>query len=276
MEVCTEKSAGEAVPSKSAEHGDDRKVMPVEPNSTKGPGEPKNTKNNEMVNGKSATKISTTDSINQKSITSRLIPSSICKLLLVLPLITLCLKYWPQLVNSDPKVCIIGNAERPDIARAVYEQWQGQFPTAFYMWNLSTTPEECRLENPYPKRLFMIRTPNISLPFAEGSDISRKVIMKKFSCDYIFNHDDDIVFGFRSEFLRDGQPQETLPQALVRILKVYRPAVAAFPWPTRKMNPHISEIQAFYTNDEVAPLTVFDNGQVLFHKDTLDLFFVSL
>jgi hypothetical protein len=47
------------------------------------------------------------------------------------------------------------------------------------------------------------------------------------SCDYIFNHDDDLKFRIKQQFYYPKVPLATM---LVTILKTYRPAIASFPW----------------------------------------------
>lgn len=56
----------------------------------------------------------------------------------------------------------------------------------------------------------------------------------------------------------------------------YKPAIAGFPWQVGDDRfEAMRELKDLYELEEVAPLTGFDNGMVLYHRSVLPLFFVS-
>lgn len=63
---------------------------------------------------------------------------------------------------------------------------------------------------------------------------------------------------------------------LVQLLDAYHPAIAGFPWDVGDERfPGMIELQAAFAHEEVAPLTGFDNGMVIYHHTVVDFFFVS-
>lgn len=65
----------------------------------------------------------------------------------------------------------------------------------------------------------------------------------------------------------------TLSSILVDIITKYTPAVAAFPWTVGdKEYTAMQRMQARYKHQEVAPLTGFDSGMILYHSSVVDFF----
>lgn len=84
-------------------------------------------------------------------------------------------------------------------------------------------------------------------------------------------HDDDLVY-----YLGDHASQSTLADELKHVLVKYRPAIAGFPWKVGDERfEGMRALRTAYLDAEVAPLTGFDNGMVVYHQDLLPLFFVS-
>ncbi|CAF3122687.1 unnamed protein product [Rotaria sp. Silwood2] len=89
-------------------------------------------------------------------------------------------------------------------------------------------------------------------------------------CEYIFTHDDDLIFRIKQQF---HVPKVSLPNLLINILKTYRPAIASFPWSTGdKSILAMRELALVYENETIAPLTGFDNGMVIYHKSIANFF----
>lgn len=60
------------------------------------------------------------------------------------------------------------------------------------------------------------------------------------------------------------------------MLSKYQPAIAGFPWQVGDERfEAMKELKELYELEEVAPLTGFDNGMVVYHRSVLPLFFVS-
>lgn len=81
-------------------------------------------------------------------------------------------------------------------------------------------------------------------------------------------------------FYLDAEPDNTDPtklvSKLVSLLDTYHPAMAGFPWDVGDSRfPGMIELQAAFAGKEVAPLTGFDNGMVIYHHTVVDFFFVS-
>ncbi|KAJ3356646.1 hypothetical protein HDU83_000508 [Entophlyctis luteolus] len=91
---------------------------------------------------------------------------------------------------------------------------------------------------------------------------------KEYDCEYIFTHDDDLVFR-----MRDNQSEKSVSEELISKLFHYQPAVAGFPWEFGDGYYSGMKSQvAFHAAHDVAPLTGFDSGMVLYHKSIVSFF----
>ncbi|CAF3874025.1 unnamed protein product [Rotaria sp. Silwood1] len=143
--------------------------------------------------------------------------------------------------------------------------WGNKFVSYWFIWNESTT-EPRTLQN------------NINFVYSGGSLswtkgiellVSHLVEINK-SCDYIFTHDDDLIFRIKQQFYVS---EVSLPNLLINTLKTYRPAIASFPWSTAdKTVLAMKELASIYENEIIAPLTGFDNGMVIYHKSIVNYF----
>ena len=185
---------------------------------------------------------------------------------------------WPEEEKTPLEICLIGSAEHPKAVATVYEQWGGQFPAVYYIWNTSVTDSELELYNPDKDRIRLIHTPAISLTFTDGLDLARQEVLSAFQCQYIFVHDDDLVFKVRkhkSSHSRKLTEPMILAAELQSVLQRYKPGIAGFPWPVGDVDRNsMTEMRDAWLDTDIAPLTGFDNGMVLFHRDSVDFFFV--
>ncbi|KAK4704561.1 hypothetical protein P7C70_g1649, partial [Phenoliferia sp. Uapishka_3] len=176
--------------------------------------------------------------------------------------------------THSPVVCLIGNSESSQRSIAVFEQWGRELPGVFYIWG-----SELNSSNPYEEQLGFIHTPGESLPFSDGLDLAKREAMKRYPCDYVFTHDDDLVFTLEPSLLRPGdvgQPLtgERLASRLKETLAVYKPAIASFAWDVGDSRwETMGNLKIAWKDSEVAPLGGFDNGMVIYHRDVLDFYF---
>lgn len=92
-------------------------------------------------------------------------------------------------------------------------------------------------------------------------------------------HDDDLEFTVapHGNFYDPSAPRANIAAELQYVLDVYRPAIAGFPWKVGDERfEGMKALKKEYATEEVAPLTGFDNGMVVYHKSVLPLFFVRL
>ncbi|GAA5852127.1 hypothetical protein JCM8547_000166 [Rhodosporidiobolus lusitaniae] len=178
-----------------------------------------------------------------------------------------------QLGGKTP-VCLVGNAETSEGALSVYNQWSGAFPTTFYVWGEeSDGPRQVEggrvvLLSPADK--------TTSLPFADGMFAAVQEITRRQRCEYIFTHDDDLKYHLAplSKRYNAAAPTDGIADELVDLLLRYRPAVAGFPWAVGDERfEGMKALKKLYENEEVAPLTGFDNGMVVYHISVLNFFF---
>lgn len=208
---------------------------------------------------------------------------------------------WSASLSSGsgpaPYICLVGNAETDDKALAVYTQWDGAFPAAFYVWGERWTDGETR-SRAETRRVTLLRPMEgeRALPFADGMFAAVNEITSRQRCDYIFSasgspssplfarsrllspaHDDDLEFRLAplATYYDPAAPRSNLAAELQYILDVYRPAIAGFPWQVGDERfEGMRALKEEYETEEVAPLTGFDNGMVVYHKSVLPLFFV--
>ncbi|GAA98239.1 glycosyltransferase family 64 protein [Mixia osmundae IAM 14324] len=182
----------------------------------------------------------------------------------------------------DFTICLAGNAETEDQAQRVYNQWAGLFPYAAYVWgnqNTTTPGFEKRVRPARTDSLHFVRTTGKSHAFAHGLHLAVKTISSLYECEYIFTHDDDLFFSqaphLRLESSSQSQDEAVLlARRLYLLLAQYRPAIAGFPWAVGDERfPAMTALKTHFFGQPVAPLTGFDNGMVIYHKTTLDLFF---
>lgn len=187
--------------------------------------------------------------------------------------------WWAWTTDHLPAVCVIGNSETTDRAVKVYQQWGGTFPTVFYIWGSNASSHA--LASPFPTRLTFLTTPGDSLSFTDGLDLARRKILSLHTCKYLFTHDDDLEFHLAPRLLRRGDDPAALngtamATRLQQLLHEYKPAIASFPWDVGDQRwDTMSQLRDAWAYREVAPLTGFDNGMVLYHRDVLDFYFVS-
>lgn len=168
-------------------------------------------------------------------------------------------------------VCIIGNAETTTDASRVYAMWGGKLPTTFFVWGdrqKAGTSENGQLS-------VLVEKGGAKLSWAEGVERAYEYASKKFDCDYYFTHDDDLYFyvpdTFQNRFYPDSP--EGLTTRLKDLLVRYRPAVASFPWAVGDSTyAPMRDLAEKYMYSEVAPLTGFDNGMVIYHKSVVRMF----
>lgn len=199
-----------------------------------------------------------------------------------------------QKQEKNLTICILGNAETLISACRVHDMWSQQFPSCWYIWN---DPQPTSKHDPsIPKQLYISgrSSKTNALAFVDGIDLCLKYMRDQQSvlCDYFFTHDDDLVFGLDPNwktklknslipfhelaFNETGlqtPPQPSIAATLVSVLSTYRPAVASFPWEVglSKYN-SMQSIHSSFAEKAVAPLTGFDNGMVLYHRNIVDLF----
>jgi hypothetical protein len=91
-------------------------------------------------------------------------------------------------------------------------------------------------------------------------------------------HDDDLSFRLEEYAVHYDVRNTTaaLADELLYVLGKYQPAIAGFPWQVGDERfEAMKELKELYELEEVAPLTGFDNGMVVYHRSVLPLFFVS-
>ncbi|KAJ3311802.1 hypothetical protein HDU76_003037, partial [Blyttiomyces sp. JEL0837] len=160
-------------------------------------------------------------------------------------------------------ICIIGNAQKRADAIRSHNTWGAKFDSFWYVWgdDFQTPIKDT------PSRINLIRSED-KKTWAQGVDYLLTVARATFDCEYIFTHDDDL--SFRSTFINEKKP---LYAILTDILSRYQPAVAGFPWHVGDQSfPTMAGLASHFGNREVAPLTGFDSGMVLYHKSVVDLF----
>lgn len=170
--------------------------------------------------------------------------------------------------DAGPFVCLVGNSESLANARRVHAMWGGSLPSYWYIWK----PAEGALADdlsPVPVGLRVAaraRDSGAALAFTQGLELAIAAAQAEHGrCTYYFLHDDDLEFKSQT-----GMPIE---ETLLKNLRSYRPAVAGFPWTAGyAKNPSLKALHDHYAAQEVAPLTGFDNGMVLFHHTILDMF----
>lgn len=167
---------------------------------------------------------------------------------------------------SKAPICIVGNAETFESARKVFEMWGGRFPSCWFIWgekNETLAPTR-------PGSLMYVQSGEKS-SWSQGIEAAVSALKGLYDCEYVFTHDDDLVFQTVPSHL--PSPSMSLPDALVFILRTYRPAMAAFAWDVGdEKYPAMQSIKESYRGQIVAPLTGFDNGNVIYHKSVLPLF----
>ncbi|KAM0790421.1 hypothetical protein ACM66B_003302 [Microbotryomycetes sp. NB124-2] len=176
-----------------------------------------------------------------------------------------------QTTPSDAvEICLVGNAETNAKALNVYHQWQGRFPSAFYVWGERQHQTFSPVDGGTGH--FIALRPlahEQALPFTDGLWESIKAVTYANKCDYIFTHDDDLAFYTSPRAKYRNHVDE-----LVRMVSKYRPAIAGFPWAVGDARfDGMKELKAVFASKEVAPLTGFDNGMVLYHHSVLPMFF---
>ncbi|KAJ3091777.1 Exostoses (Multiple)-like 3 [Quaeritorhiza haematococci] len=183
-------------------------------------------------------------------------------------------------INSPlPKeqVCIIGNAEKTADALTMHRMWDSAFPSFWYVWGKPTETagarggkEDVSDEEPTsaPSNVQFLRTDD-KKSWAEGILYALNVARSTYSCEYIFTHDDDLLF-----YPRDSESEiRPLPEILGDLLQRYRPAVAAFPWTHGDaMVAAMGRFAKKYNHSEVSPMTGFDSGMVIYHQSVVDFF----
>ncbi|KAK4049337.1 hypothetical protein OIO90_005466 [Microbotryomycetes sp. JL221] len=180
--------------------------------------------------------------------------------------------------SSDVRVCLIGNAETRHKAINVYLQWHKSFPSAFYVWGKSNDGQEQSDDSEHgksydiDKNLILLRPDSNKgkpLPFTDGLYEALQAVTTMHSCDYIFTHDDDLTFRTSAQATYSRPDLE-----LVHLLSKYQPAVAGFPWDVGDDRfETMKRLKQKWQHNEVAPLTGFDNGMVVYHHSVLELFF---
>ncbi|GAA6057697.1 hypothetical protein NBRC10513_003040 [Rhodotorula toruloides] len=183
---------------------------------------------------------------------------------------------WRQ-PDQAARICLVGNAETAAKALAVYRQWDGAFPAAFYVWGEREADGEMRLQEEMRRvALLRPRRGERALPFADGMYASVNEVTSRQRCDYIFTHDDDLEFRLApfATYYDPSAPRGNLAAELQYLLDVYRPAIAGFPWQVGDERfEGMKALKEEYETEEVAPLTGFDNGMVVYHRSILPLFF---
>lgn len=188
-------------------------------------------------------------------------------------------------------VCILGNA--PDTAAALkaHAQWHDRLPSFWYLWKETQEPSK----HPPNYANFHVAGRRAvgaaaGLSFADGIELALQVarqhsLAKNQPCEYFFTHDDDLAFGLNASSSQ-GLPQQgqacaaahshttaAIENVLLCLLSYYRPAVASFPWQVgRQRYANVAALAAQFQQQAVAPLTVFDNGMVIYHQDVVDFF----
>ena len=72
-------------------------------------------------------------------------------------------------------------------------------------------------------------------------------------CDYIFTHDDDLLFHVKMPIA------PSLPDVLLKVLDNYKPAIAAFPFKMQDNTvPAMKALKKKFAEHPVAPLTGYD------------------
>lgn len=167
---------------------------------------------------------------------------------------------------TSPSVCIVGNAETFQRARQVFNMWEGKFPACWFIWgkdNLNLPPRG-------PRRLMYVRSGEKS-SWSQGIEAAVSELKATYDCDYVFTHDDDLIFQTVPSHLPN--PNMSLPEILLYVLRTYKPAMAAFAWDEGDHTYRAMRVvKKAYQGKFVAPLTGFDNGNVIYHKSVLPFF----
>ncbi|KAJ3339261.1 Exostoses (Multiple)-like 3 [Gonapodya sp. JEL0774] len=166
--------------------------------------------------------------------------------------------------------------------------WDSVFPSSWYVWGHKTELDD--RGEPFPRGFEVVfKSPGQSLSWARGIEMLVERVRSKTTCEYIFTHDDGentlrvllVTGNFKTPtaldlifYARNRSSVEPLHQTLTRVLETYHPAVAAFPWQhgDRKLPAMIEMAQMFAKEQDVAPLTGFDSGMVLYHESVVELF----
>ncbi|GAA6019196.1 hypothetical protein JCM8202_000930 [Rhodotorula sphaerocarpa] len=177
--------------------------------------------------------------------------------------------------SEEVQICLVGNAETQDLAWTVYDQWDRAFPATFYVWGDERVRSRHNLED---GRLVLLAPEEgqDGLPFADGMYAAVQEVTARHACDYVFTHDDDLEFRLAGHALHYDQqsPSLGLAKELRYILSKWRPAIAGFPWQVGDERfDEMKDLKLLYEEEEVAPLTGFDNGMVVYHRSALSLFF---
>ncbi|GAA5985543.1 hypothetical protein JCM10908_007019 [Rhodotorula pacifica] len=185
------------------------------------------------------------------------------------------LRWSTNLAPPDVKICLVGNAESQELAERVYRQWGRAFPASFYVWGRDRPRANLSID--HDRLLLVVPDPGQdALPFTDGLMAAVDEVTSRHTCDYIFTHDDDLSFSLEEHAVHYDARDKTanLAQELVYILSKYNPAIAGFPWQVGDDRfEAMRELKELYELEEVAPLTGFDNGMVLYHRSVLPLFF---
>lgn len=172
-------------------------------------------------------------------------------------------------LKKPMQVCVIGNSETEQNAHRVFDMWEGMFPTVFYVWGGERIQGVQRVND---QLAFVTNTENLS--WAKGIKLALDTAREFYECEYYFTHDDDLVYYVNEWHQPKNKARVArLPLTLLDILKRYHPAIASFPWDVGDARyPGMIELAEKYQGKEVAPLTGFDNGMVLYHESIVDFF----
>eukprot|EP00049_Salpingoeca_infusionum_P008404 m.137308 g.137308 ORF g.137308 m.137308 type:complete len:1083 (-) comp14005_c0_seq2:4683-7931(-) len=189
----------------------------------------------------------------------------------------------PPQHQPPPQVCIVGNAETLEAAQHVHAMWR--LPSLWYIWGEHVPPTQAVAHTLQHRANNLAvagssATKQQALPFTSGIELCVEVLLNATGawCQYIFTHDDDLEFSLAPETDLPQPPpsadtQPALTTVLLAILTAYHPAIASFPWQVGLDRfPQLKRIFDEYKASPVAPLTAFDNGMVLYHRDVLDFF----
>ncbi|KAI8615053.1 glycosyl transferase family 64 domain-containing protein [Chytriomyces sp. MP71] len=159
-------------------------------------------------------------------------------------------------------VCIIGNAQKKSDAIRSHNMWNDRFISFWFVWG-----EDMPTTEKLPTNINLLQTEK-KMSWADGIYYLLQDSRKSYDCEYIFTHDDDLSFIVKSE--TDVRP---LHQVLTDNLLKHQPAVLGFPWTVGDETIDSMKLVAeIYKDSEVAPLTGFDSGMVLYHKSIVNFF----
>lgn len=188
--------------------------------------------------------------------------SRLSYLLPIIAVIALLVSGPDQKVRST--ICIIGSTDKIETADRVHEVWGSQFPTTYYLWS-----SRSRLSLAGKSSLVRTVSDGKRSTFKRGTEFVAFYTRRNYDCEYLFVHDDDLRFSLVQHLARSAD----IASEILRILSIYKPSYATFPWEAAYLQPNVRRYFDFHENSEVFRFTAGDIGMSLYHDSVFDFFF---